>query len=114
MQFDLSQAKKVVMGIVSVRQLSNGKLAELYKAGLEIEILVKGDMLKKRPELAQELVKMNIKITQLNTHPFSFIVCDEKLIWYGNINFGTHTAAEGTALRLLNVEVAEKMLKQYD
>lgn len=113
LQFDLSKAKKLVIGIVSVRQLVNGKLAELHKAGLEIEILVKRDMLKKRPELAQELVKMNIKITQLDTHPFSFIVCDEKLIWYGNINFGAHTTAEGTALRLLNVEVAVKMLRQY-
>lgn len=102
-----------MFSIVSTRQLNISEIAILYQSGKEIEILIKGDKLKQQQQFVKELENLNVKITRLKVNPFSFIICDEKIIWYGNINFGINNNADATTLRLSNREIATKIMKQY-
>lgn len=113
LQFDLAQAEKVVMGVVSVRQIQLDPFEQLRKNGTTIQLVIKEEKLKKHALVAEQLNKLNIRIIPTKVNPSSFIVCDGKLIWYGNILFGLKNKSEATALRLLNHQVAEKMLGQY-
>lgn len=113
LKLDLSNAKKIVFSVVSTRQLNISEIAILYQSGKEIEILIKGDKLKQQQQFVKELENLNVKITRLKVNPFSFIICDEKIIWYGNINFGINNNADATTLRLSNRGIANKIMEQY-
>lgn len=113
LQFDLNQSNKIVIGVVSVRQLQSSQFTKLRETGKEIEVLIKEEKLEKHSELVEAIEKSGIKITKLAINPFSFIVCDEKIIWYGDIKFFMSNQQNSTTLRLLNHKIAINIIKQY-
>lgn len=113
LQFDLAQAKEIIIGIVSIRQIKLSTLRDLKKSGKQIILLVKKDKFNKRPDFLKELREIGIGIRLLENNPFSFIICDERIIWYGDLKFFMNNKNDSTTLRLLNQEIADKMLQQY-
>jgi len=111
--FDLTQASNIVMGIVSVRQIQLSKLRKLRKDNKQIKLLIKKEKIKKQSDTREKLNKLGITIKELPVNPFSFIICDEKTVWYGNLNFFIDNQRDSTALRLSNRDIAAKMMEQY-
>ena len=113
LQFDLAQAKKITMGFVSVRQMQVSKLKELKKSGKEIILLVKEEKFKHQQDTLENLQRIGIEVKLLSVNPFSFIICDEQIIWYGNLKFFIANKNDSTSLRLSNREIADKIIRQY-
>lgn len=111
--FDMSQAGEILMGIYSVRQIQLEEWKKLIETGIEIEILIKEEKLIKHPELLNELNQVGIKVTKLAVNPYSFVLCDEKIIWYGNLRYFMNNDSGASILRLSNKEIAAKMVRQY-
>jgi len=83
LDFDITQAKNIVMGIVSVRKIQLSKLKKLRETNTQIKSLIKKDKSEKQPDAIEKLQRLGIIIKELPVNPFSFIVCDEKnsVVW---------------------------------
>lgn len=110
LKFDFTQAKKIVMGIVSIQQI---RLEQLRGLNKEITLIVKEDKFRKHKLLLSELREIGIRVELVPVNPFSFITCDDKIIWYGNVKYLTKSDKDATTLRLSNKEIAQKIMKQY-
>lgn len=113
LKFDLSKASQIVLGIYSVSQIQLDEWKEWMASGIEMEILIKRDKLEKSPKLFNESKKLGVKVTLLDANPYSFVLCDEKIIWYGNLKYFSKNTADATILRLSNKDIADKIMRQY-
>jgi superfamily II DNA or RNA helicase len=113
LQFDFAQTNEIIIGIVSARQIKPSKLKDLKAAGKEVVLLMKKDKFKNQPKTLKTLREIGIELRFLENNPFSFIICDKKIIWYGDLKFFMNNKKDSTTLRLLNHEIADKMLDQY-
>lgn len=113
LNFDLSKASQIVLGIYSISQIQIDEWKEWMASRIEMEILIKRDKLEKSPKLFNELKKLGVKVTLLDANPYSFVLCDEKIIWYGNLKYFSKNTADATILRLSNKDIADKIMRQY-
>lgn len=113
LQFDFMQAKEIVMGITSVSQLKLEMLKELKKSSKEMTIIVKEDKFKRHEKLLSELRGIGVNVKCLSVNPFSFIVCDDQIVWYGSLKYFANANHNETTLRLSNKEIAKKIVEQY-
>src|SRR5699024_4263712 len=113
LQFDVMSADEIVMGVVSLRQLKLETLIKLRQSHKTITLVIKEDKFNNHPKLLSELRKIGINFKLLPVNTFSFVVCDEQIVWYGNLKFFATTNKNTTTLRLLNKEIAQKVVEQY-
>ena len=56
-------------------------------------------------------LKIQCILVQINPQPF--VVLDDGLIWYGDLHFYTTNDVNKNSIRLINQELASKLLGQY-
>jgi len=117
MKIDFSEAKKEIL-IVSpfLRkkrvEVIHEWLKEPLKMGISVTVVTRPAESYKEPKAIQECIKLlqsNVSvITNPNIHQ-KFILIDNRLVWYGNINLLSYNSSEESIMRLDSCELAAEL-----
>ena len=77
-------------------------LTELMHNGIELVISTQ----EANPEAAEIM-----PVTLMSNHPYNFVIIDRATIWYGDIHFLGYSTESTTAIRIVDLAVAEEMLQ---
>lgn len=116
---DSQKANKIFVAMMYLNQELVKQLESLRLDGKDITLVCKhpikenGLVNEKAQNYIEQLNHLSIKCILVQATPQPFVVIDEGLIWYGDLHFFTINNANKTSIRIVNSELANKLLKQY-
>lgn len=57
-------------------------------------------------------MELDIEVKWRNTTSQSFVICDQRIVWYGNLTFFSKENNDATSIRLINRMIAKQLLNQ--
>ena len=116
---DSQKANEIFVTLTYFNQEIIKQLENLKLDGKDITLVCKKPMKEnglvneKAQNYIEQLNHLIIKCILVQTTPQPFVVIDEGLIWYGDLHFYTINDANKTSIRIVNSELANKLLQQY-
>lgn len=116
---DSQKSNKIFVTLTYFNQELIKQLENLKLDGKDITLVCKNPMKEnglvneKAQNYIEQLNHLSIKCILVQTTPQPFVVIDEGLIWYGDLHFYTINDANKTSIRIVNSELANKLLQQY-
>lgn len=106
---DISQAEEVIISIPNLSEAIVLELEQIKQTTVKV-IISEKDM--KKSDLVNRLTNLNIPVSQIDSKPQSFIVCDNKTVWYGNLEFFSKRNTDDTTIRLINRDFASQLSRE--
>lgn len=113
LKVDFSQADEIILGLPTLNLNILEELSRLKQSTKKIIIVLsqKNQSIKKQT-LLNKIMELDIEVKWRNTTSQSFVICDQPIVWYGNLAFFSKENNDATSIRLINRMIAKQLLNQ--
>ena len=105
---DLSQAREAIIGIPYLNKSILSELKQIKQSKIDLMVVI-SERDAQNSKLVERLTNLNIQINLSNSKPQNFVVCDNKTVWYGSLEYFNTINTDNTAIRLINREIASQL-----
>lgn len=111
LKVDLSQADEIILGLPTLNLNVLEELSRIKQSAKKIIIILsqKNQSIKNQ-YLLKKLIELDIEVKWRNITSQNFIVCDQRIVWYGNLDFFSNENDDATSIRLINRMIAKQLL----
>ncbi|WP_020007685.1 TOTE conflict system archaeo-eukaryotic primase domain-containing protein [Salinicoccus albus] len=116
---DLKQCNSIVAGVPALSAGLVKVMLENASEGKSLKVITKqatarnGRVHQRQKEHVEALQRGNITVNEAEKISQSFIILDNEIAWYGNINFYGYVNAGSTAIRFRNSKLVDQIVNQY-